>query len=466
MQKHLLWFVSVVFASCSMPARDIASKVSIPEGITVDTIPFKFHSSGRIIISPYIGGVPYDFIFDTGAQVTAVGHNIPLVRVYADTEVIIRDGNNNQWASRRGDLDTLQVGRLTFTGLNSVLQTGLSVDGILGNDVLRHLAWKVDFARRQIYVAKNIHDILTDTTGGVRFRLRDNLPFTVGLLNDYQIHPLVDTGWDSFFSMQTEMLSEDFQKSPFNVATWFRTFDKGDIFSDPIDTLLDRKVDTVHYAVADLAIGSQVLRDEIIGFGHYSSNQILGMDFLRRFSFVVFDYPGRKMYFGDPQFKSLSYLHATVDFNSMGVGLSQDTIPIVLSVTPLAARLGVHIGDTVMAIDGVPFYNQPPSFHEASVHDGALTPSVYDLVINQFRLRNLTGSLLLKRGEDTQEVGLSRTLGFDVELIPDTVIHFTDGVLQHPGYIITGTRSVNNGTASYYVITTRKPPFGLGGNDQ
>src|SRR5690606_18473 len=106
-------------------------------------------------------------------------------------------------------------------------QTEMAQDGILGGDVLRNLAWKIDFARREIYVAKKAEDLGVDANEqGIYFRLRRNLPTISYHINDTEIRALMDTGDSGFIKIDKNTLEEYADEFEKGGVTWYRLFQK------------------------------------------------------------------------------------------------------------------------------------------------------------------------------------------------------------------------------------------------
>src|SRR5690606_28971226 len=123
-------------------------------------------------------------------------------------------------------------------------------------------------------------------------------------------------------------------------------------------------IDTFSYIDACVEMADHTLPHEVADFAPCTNFTKFGLDLLQRFDYVVLDYPERKLFLGNPQHKSFRYLaNMTMRINSMGVQLSRDSIPIVTGISSLVVGKDILLKDTIVAIDGISFLNQPASFY-------------------------------------------------------------------------------------------------------
>lgn len=471
-----LFVVTSLLYSCTFN-QTVKTQITFPAGVNVDTIPFKYTDKGHISLRVNIKGKDYDFMFDSGAQITTLGPDVPVLHTVSDSAVIF-DVIDERFHASAVILDTLRIGQLGITKLGVLFQTEMPLDGILGGDVLRNLAWKIDFARREIYVAKKAEDLGVDANErGIYFRLRKNKPTISYRINDIEVRALMDTGDPGFIDIDKNTLEEYADKFENGGVTWYQIFQKLSPFEAYIDEaryLSGSGIDTFSYVKSNINIGSHLLKHEItrlIPSASYSSS--FGLDLLQRFDYVVLDYPRRKLFLGRPQYKSAGFLvRMNQRINSMGVELSTDSVPVVIGISELSSDKDIRLKDTIVAIDGVSLLGRSSDFYKDSHfrHDGTgathkndslntiltLIPSKYTRVLEQFVYRNDTATLSIKRNDKIHQVELVRNDQFT--FLPDTVIHIAD-THPFPGYIFTKTHTINGEQGRYYLSETRKRPF-------
>lgn len=473
---YLLLIITSLLYSCTFN-QTIKTQVSLPAGVKVDTIPFKYTEGGHIYLTVNIKGKDYDFVFDSGAEITTLGPDVPVDQTISDSAVIF-DVIDEQFHASKVILDTLQVGQLNITELGAILQTEMDQDGFLGGDVLRNLAWKIDFGKREIYVAEKAEDLGVHVNQqGIYFRLRRNRPTISYQVNDIEIRALMDTGDPGFIKIDKNTLEGYADEFENGGVTWYRLFQRPSPFQAYIDEprhLSGSGIDTFSYVKSNIEIGSHVLKHEMTRLiPSSSSSSRFGLDLLQRFDYVVLDYPRRKLFLGPPRYKSARFLfQMTRRINSMGVELSRDSIPVVVGISELSAGKDIQLNDTIVAIDGVSLVGRSPDFYEDSHirHDESgvtqkndslntmltIVPAKYTRVLEQFVYRNDTATLSVKRNNRIHQVELVRNDQFT--FLPDTVIHIAD-TPPLPGYIFTKTHTINGEQGRYYLSETRKRPF-------
>lgn len=473
---YLLLIITSLLYSCTFN-QTIKTQVSLPAGVKVDTIPFKYTESGHISLTVNIKGKDYDFVFDSGAEITTLGPDVPVVHTITDSAVIF-DVIDERFHASAVILDTLRLGQLDINELGVLFQTEMDQDGILGGDVLRNLAWKIDFAKREIYVAERAEYLGVDAKEqGIYFRLRRNVPTISYRINDIEIRALMDTGDSEFIYVDGKVFGKYAEALKNGAVTWYRIFQKPSPFEAYIDEprhLSGSGIDTFSFVRSNIHFGSDVLNNEIIVLASSSSTSRIGLELLQRFDYVVLDYPKRKLFLGSPRYKSARFLfQMTRRINSMGVELSRDSIPVVVGISELSAGKDIQLNDTIVAIEGVSLVGRSSNFYEDSHirHDEfgvtqkndslntmlTVVPAKYTRVLEQFVYRNDTATLSVKRNNRIHQVELVRNDQFT--FLPDTVIHIAD-TPPLPGYIFTKTHAINNGEQGrYYLSETRKRPF-------
>ena len=462
----LLFLLICIWLSYSCTRSEgIRRQVHFPAGVSVDTIPFKFSGSGHILVSVRVGGNDYDLVFDSGSERTIFGENVTLDR-FSEEAAIIADANSEKYLASMAAIDTLGIGQLSVTGLRWVLQTDLregDENGILGGDVLRNLAWKIDFAKRQIYIARDAGDFESiEKRKGIHFRLRENVPYLSYRINGIDVASLMDTGDNGCVCVSNALLEAYPERFGNYAIAWCTLPEKNNNFEAYIhEPRLHSVVDTFSYTEGQIEIDGHTLRHELIQFVPSVRSSGIGLDLFQRFDHIVLDYPNRKLFLGNPQYKSFRYLNTlTTRINSMGVQLSRDSVPIVRGISSLLAGNDIRLGDTVVAIDGVSFFNQPPSFYKDSLNTvnkvTTIIPAKHTRLLDQFTYRNDTATLSIKRQSGIHQVNLVR--GNPATYLPDTVIHIADG-LPLAGYILRASHKVKDERGLYHLLETRKRPF-------
>src|SRR5690606_10519263 len=183
-------------------------------------------------------------------------------------------------------------------------QRNLNIDGILGDDIIGDLVWKIDLFNRKMYVTRDVANFQV---------LDEGIPFTRNgpyitikcQVAGASLELIVDTGYSGFISMNKAM------------ADTILNYPKDPIFWEGVSTLgrgnpyasssFSPHIDTTYYFTDNVSFGSVTLENEIIELRHFPLS-IVGMDFFKRFDHFIIDYPNHKIYFGKQQNKSLDFL--------------------------------------------------------------------------------------------------------------------------------------------------------------
>ncbi|WP_162555783.1 aspartyl protease family protein [Reichenbachiella versicolor] len=175
-------------------------------------IPF-YYQNNTIIIEVQIDGRNYNFIFDTGNDLTSIDDGLM-------SEISVKSNNHSQKVSDAQknklvtefvSIESLSIAGVEFTNIGAqvfdhspfeqVWGCGQSVSGIIGNNLMRKAKWQIDYKNRVLRVsdkidAFDIQDAVVFETnsgkhGGARIEVA---------LNDVKAKYKFDTGSSGFIS--------------------------------------------------------------------------------------------------------------------------------------------------------------------------------------------------------------------------------------------------------------------------
>lgn len=124
-----------------------------------DTLQFRYQY-GLIVLSGKLNGVPADFVFDTGSNVTVTtpGNNAAAGITPSKKTTIVRDVNNSVDFLQRVQINSVQFGSLVFKNIKGITASmpALTCDNLvlLGQDVIRQCNWIFDFDKQQVIISK------------------------------------------------------------------------------------------------------------------------------------------------------------------------------------------------------------------------------------------------------------------------------------------------------------------------
>lgn len=210
-------------------------------------------------------------------------------------------------------------------------------------------------------------------------------------------------------------------------------------------------------------MGDISLDNEIIELRNKSQN-LIGMDFFRRFDYFILDYPNRKIHFGKPQHKSLNFLVSSViSVNNKGVTLNPSPKHTHIGrVTERAKAAGINYLDTLVSIDGISIINQDSTFYKVNlivqeeINHWEFSPSTFTKLVNNFHFESDTSQIGIKKGNQIQNFTLVRQYNF---------LEMPDSIQDNYLYLALPThqyKRFKKGSATYFTFKTSELlPSGL-----
>ncbi len=401
----------VILASGCQPETN---KIIYLNAQRIDTVHFKYKNE-EIICNVEVNKESFDFTFDTGASNTALGNGIGYSNIVENKSFMDARGISHQ--AKGVMLDSLTIGHRLFSKFDSYYHVSpLDKDGIIGGNILKAFAWKINFADQIITFSENAEN-LGVTGEGIPLIVHKDVPY-VGITVDNETFMfLVDTGFSVFMLLKKNLSSKD---ELGEMVQWTENSLYNTPFSDKQDF-----IDTSYYHIEDISIQDQILKDEIIVYTSFTNFNLIGMDFLRRFEYVIIDYPGKKLYLGPRVFKSFRYVSTVLEkINTVGLQVENSPVHKVIAVwDSLAFQNGIAPGDTILAINGISLEEQPEAFYKDEIKsvDGGYTvsPSQWNQLSSALHFSDTSVNLKIKRHSNYQEVTLNRRFYF--QDLPDTI---------------------------------------------
>jgi hypothetical protein len=435
-----------LFLSCNQENKEEATLCS-PYGI--DTIPFSSDPKSNIFsLQAVIQEKPYSMIFDTGAPNTILHSKIPSKIITGDT-VFFHNILLQPLPSVRVFIDTLQIGKIKIINKDSYLQRDLNFDGIIGQDIIGGLVWKLDLINRNAYVAESIDHFKYNGKGIPFFQKGGHLYIQLEF-EGMKKYCIIDTGFGGFIRLGTNNVDLSFliKKNP---VFWkgISTMHVGNPFLIPD---YSPHIDSAYYFTGNFKVGEIELKNEILEL-HHSPLNIIGMDFFARFNHFIIDYPNKKIYLGEEQYKSIKFIiYSLMRLNTKGVTFIPSRSKAVIGrVTPWAEERGINYLDTVLSIDGISVNKEDSLFYvnnskynkETNEYD--YKPSKFVQLWNEFHFVKDTSVIEIKKGDSSKFFTLTRHYTF--REMPDSIAdHYIDYNLPLAAY-----KTVETSADSYYL---------------
>ena len=158
----LKWFASLVFSTTMVTA--LGAETRCPGN--VDSLPFRLGNRHQMIVAVSVNhSGPYDFLLDTGMQVTAVDPSLAAgLHLESQGAVVVAGAGSRQSASYV-QVDLLEAGSQAVPNQRVLVYDlrNLHIQGILGEDFLEHFDMLID----------NVHNLLClDSSGAMRANMR------------------------------------------------------------------------------------------------------------------------------------------------------------------------------------------------------------------------------------------------------------------------------------------------------
>ena len=313
-------------------------------------------SSGIMVIPVYIKGKKHEFIFDTGASTTIISkeaaESLNLKNKGGSTN--IRDSNGNRKKMQNSRVDTMTIAGVNFTNVNvsiidwpenSVVEC-IAKDGIIGNNLISHCNWFVDYQKKQ----------LTLTDGGldekgvtfIKMLSPRNRPHFNLSLNGYNIPwVLLDLGSGGGLDIGRDLANQ------FNLN--ISDFPKYYEIDGSSHGLFGSNMDTVTNFLADsMLIGPLLLKHVPVELQRKKSSKI-GNRILKNYSLIL-DYQNEKIGF-------LPYKKDAPDLGdgkSFGFSVSRNNKEFFVSNILQGSKadsLGLKYGDALLKVNNRSFEN-------------------------------------------------------------------------------------------------------------
>ncbi len=352
----------------------IASVGSILASSTAVNLNVRVHN-GSVLIPVFLGGKPLSFLLDTGSNHSAVDASVvERLKLQRSTSTDVL-GNYGVQSPHTVRVKNLKVGGFEFSDQTLVVANldavsragGVAIDGVLGNDVLRTVTFKLSYSKQS--ATFGLLSQLDNWGTPIKLREAGNQFFVPISLLSVARELLLDTGANSTnLSWETwEQLSKIW--TPKSVIDGIASSG-----NSPSTAFL---VCISNVRVGNIEIKNQAVRvQNPVSTGAFSEpgfEGILGSDFLRQFE-VAFDLSHALLYLKpDISFRPDPYKYVTI-----GIQFAKDTsgaftVVSVWKNSP-AAEAGIEPGDRIAALEGQRVNDLTPEQFSRKLHAKAGTP--------------------------------------------------------------------------------------------
>lgn len=162
---HKICFIiaaALIFQSCSFyKAPQLIKKGVVKNTDYVQEMAFNY-SNDLIFVAVIINEKKYNFVFDTGAETSVIGkHIVDEIEYKSVTSVKVNAAERLEFI----EIPKITIASVDFENTGAIIADIThfdktfgckSIDGIVGNNLMRKAAWQIDYKNQKITIADNI----------------------------------------------------------------------------------------------------------------------------------------------------------------------------------------------------------------------------------------------------------------------------------------------------------------------
>ncbi|MBS2097503.1 aspartyl protease family protein [Carboxylicivirga linearis] len=353
--RYFLTYIlsSILFLTlCSAQKKFTFNQGSISTDQFYEVLPFEYLMD-KIIIEAEVNGVRGRYIVDTGAMCivfkdTANNHNYNVIR-----RINIEDANDRKKETEIVQVNKIRIGELEYYNIPALyiepfvgLLKCFDVDGMIGSNLLRFGAFKIDVKNEKLYLADSYKDFnLQKKQGGKLYvnKVQSSPFISLKMNGKKQNGVLIDTGSGGIYSFNENVAKQMQQKGLFNQPA----YESNGTNSQGAWGLDSTDIQTQLWRVNNLQVANADFTNLLLRSDHASSR--IGMELLENGELVV-DYPKKRFFFKP-------YKSVTEGLSVAGFGIDFASINDSIRVNGLwsgtiAEQQGISKGDVLVDIKG------------------------------------------------------------------------------------------------------------------
>lgn len=311
-----------------------------------------------IIIPVEVNGKKYDFLFDTGS-VTMVSpefkDELKLIDNNKTSQITDASGNksNTDFAILPkitiGDIDFLNVG-VNVTNLSVFENRCVSIDGIIGANLMRTCFWKIDYNSQNISFSDKKNNV-TIPNPELKVAFKESFggnPQTKFKWSKWDFWATWDTGYNNSIQIPDSLFfnTDDYQSLPLEkgkglaTATLYGNNKTQNQYKAVLDSLFfiertDNK-DTLSFII-----------NQEINISPNPASPLIGNKFLKSADAVFFDWKNKEI-----SFEKLPITKNNNTFGFVPFKIGNSIQVVSLWDNSMAKKEGLKIGDTLISLNG------------------------------------------------------------------------------------------------------------------
>lgn len=350
MMKRLGIILCSLFLYISVFAQFNKGAVSADRYYT--ELPFAYEYD-KIVVEATFGGVSGRYLFDTGALCVLFKDSLNSQSFVQLDEVAVGDANGQKEKAQLVEMPTIKLGDIVYTNIPTIyveMFDGpfqcLGYDGIIGSNLLRFGAFKVDWQNQKIIIADSYQTLGFNKEDGVKLKVNksQSSPFVKCKINNKNIKwVLIDTGSGDGFELNATS------------AKWLK---RRHALGKPAYSSSGTSAhgawgagdhSTQYFSDITLSVGNTVFENAQLESGQGKSK--IGMKLLELDDFAI-DYPQKRLFF-EPDSSNVNLL-----IESFGIDIvlvEEEFIVNGVWDDTQAFKSGIEKGDVIVDILGLGF---------------------------------------------------------------------------------------------------------------
>ena len=348
--------------SAAQPLSAYARPTAPPTGAAIDggaasaTVPFRLLNNHIYVQATVNGKGPYTFIVDTGGH-TLLSHRV-VQEAGLESQGKGAEGGAGEGSSTLGyaKVHEIAVGPVRMTdqtGFTTEIYDpsieGIRVDGMVGFELFRRFAVKIDYAAQTLTFTDFAHFSPAGAGTEIPFKFYDHVPQVVGKIGDLPARLDIDTGSRAEIDVTSPAVQRAGLRALYpkgvNAVTGWGVGGPGNAYVARLPSL------TLGGVTAESIVGSlSTAKGGSFSDPNFEGN--VGSGFLKRYV-VTFDYAHQRMYLKpiDPPPQDAGRF----DRSGMWINAGADGYAVTfVNEGGGAAEAGLAVGDVITALDGKP----------------------------------------------------------------------------------------------------------------
>lgn len=169
--KTTLFLLLILLSGCSgAKLLSVATEGEVTQDGFTKTIPFDYAATKHLFIDVVIEGKTYNFLFDTGWDVTSISQELgDVLGIKKVAKQTVTGSSMEKHKTKFGFLPKLTIAGIDFQNIGvgmedlsfitSTRSDGKKVDGVIGANVLKKLYWQIDYNKQTIKFSDKLKNL-------------------------------------------------------------------------------------------------------------------------------------------------------------------------------------------------------------------------------------------------------------------------------------------------------------------